>query len=249
MGTEQAVRTQLWVMRLPAGPQLSVLLDIAVPAWLACGWIEAGELAKAQRIRDLQARAQTLAARALLRQAMACLCAGAPQRYRIAHDARGKPVWQDRNGLAWPHFNLSHSARLVVCALSSHPVGVDVESTRRPLHIDNLAIHCLHSSEAAWLGHAGTPRARRRFLALWTIKEACLKVSGEGLSQDMDQLRIHALARMHGRCLLHGTPGWHWQALRPAPGYIAVCSALHPPAVERMVHCDPALPWPPRGFN
>lgn len=249
MGTDQAMRTQLWVMRLPTDQQLAAWFDITVPAWLAGGWIEAGELTRAQRIRDLQACAQTLAARAMLRQAMVQLCAGSPQRYRIAHEVRGKPVWQDGCGLAWPHFNISHSAQLVVCALSSHPIGVDVESTQRPLCLENLAAHCLHSSEAGWLGDASDLHARRRFLALWTIKEACLKVNGEGLSQAMGQLQIRALARMHGHCLLQGTPGWHWQALRPAPGYLAVCSALHPPAVERVVHCDPALPWPPCGFN
>jgi 4'-phosphopantetheinyl transferase len=185
----------------------------------------------------------------MLRLAMVRLCAESPQRYRIAHDARGKPVWQDGCGLAWPHFNISHSARLVVCALSSHPVGVDVESMQRPLCLESLAARCLHSSEAAWLGHGGAPRAQRRFLAMWTVKEACLKVNGEGLSQAMDQLQIRATARLHGRCLLPGAPGWHWQALRPVPGYLAVCSGLHPPAVERVVHCDPALPWAPRSFN
>lgn len=249
MTAEQRVRTQLWVTRLPPAQQLTALLDRAMPAWQADGWIDPGELARAQRIRDPRARAQTLIGRAMLRQAMVRLCAGSPQRYRIAHNDLGKPVWQDCGDLAWPHFNLSHSAELVVCALSSHPIGVDVEPMQRPLSQKSLAARCLHKTEVPWQAHTDTERARRRFLALWTVKEACLKVNGEGLSQAMNQLQVQALARLRGRCLLEGTPGWHWQALRPAPGYLAVCSAPQPPAVERLVHCDPAAARPSHFFN
>ncbi len=247
---EARARVQLWVAHLPAEPGLASLLDGAAAAWLAHGWIHPAEMARARRIRLPLVRAQTLVARAMLRQAMVRLCAGSPQRYRIALDERGKPMWQDCSGLTWPHFNISHSGQLVVCALSTHPVGVDVEQMQRPLAChEGLAAHCLHRTELPWQARAGGERARRRLLALWTVKEACLKVNGEGLSQAMDQLQIRAEARMRGHCLLEGASAWHWQARRPAPGYLAVCSALQPLLVEPLVHCAPLRGQPTPAFR
>jgi 4'-phosphopantetheinyl transferase len=76
------------------------------------------------------------------------------------------------------HFNLSHCREAVVCAVSDRPVGIDVESIRE--YKDSLARYTMNDDELALI--SGSPLV---FTRLWTMKEAKLKLSGEGIRNDM----------------------------------------------------------------
>ena len=79
------------------------------------------------------------------------------------------------------HFNLSHCREAVVCAVSRHPVGVDVESVSR--YKDSLARHTMNGNEQARISVADRPDVA--FTRLWTMKEARLKLTGEGITIDL----------------------------------------------------------------
>ena len=71
------------------------------------------------------------------------------------------------------HFNLSHCREAAICVVSDHPVGVDVESIHR--YSESLARYVM--------SHAENPALV--FTQLWTRKEAAVKRSGYGISNDM----------------------------------------------------------------
>lgn len=79
------------------------------------------------------------------------------------------------------HFNLSHCREAVACAVSDRPVGIDIESTRRyhPMLLD----YTMSPDERRLIAQA--PRPDEAFIRLWTMKEAVLKLTGEGISRDL----------------------------------------------------------------
>ena len=91
----------------------------------------------------------------------------------------GKPVPADDPAI---HFNLSHSGSLAVCALSGHPVGVDVEPIQNV--VPEVAAMCFQPAELEWMKASDNPDYS--FTRLWTRKESYLKLTGEGLSRPLD---------------------------------------------------------------
>lgn len=79
------------------------------------------------------------------------------------------------------HFNLSHCREAVACAVDKVPVGIDVESVR-PLK-ESLARYTMSESELQLIHSADNPALA--FTRFWTMKEACLKLTGEGLRDRM----------------------------------------------------------------
>lgn len=82
------------------------------------------------------------------------------------------------------YFNISHCNRMVVCAVSSGEIGIDVESYQN-LGMD-LLDSVLNPSEAADV--LNSPNPLQRFTQLWTQKESLLKYLGFGLNSDLKQI-------------------------------------------------------------
>ena len=93
---------------------------------------------------------------------------GASQKPRIA-------------GRADIHFNLSHCKTAVACAVDVRPVGIDIESIR-PFK-ESLARYTMNEQELQVIMDSERPDVE--FIRLWTMKEALLKLSGEGISTQM----------------------------------------------------------------
>src|SRR5208283_5110646 len=92
-------------------------------------------------------------------------------------------------------FNLSHTAGLVGVAVAGAPavaLGFDLEplARRAPLEV---AHRCFTESEIAWLDSLPEPARAEGFFRLWTLKEAFIKATGEGLTQDLSHFwfRVH----------------------------------------------------------
>ncbi len=84
------------------------------------------------------------------------------------------------------HFNISHSERLVVCALSTHQdVGIDAEL----LHElpESLFYPILSREESATLNGIDCDRSKILF-DCWTKKEAIVKGIGAGLHIDIEKI-------------------------------------------------------------
>lgn len=126
--------------------------------------------------RDL-GRRTCVAAYLLLRQ-------GLQQEYGIeempvfSYGEHGKPALV---GYPHIHFNLSHCREAVACVLSDCPVGIDVESVGR--YNEQVARYTMSDREMELILQAERPEMV--FTRLWTMKEAVLKLSGEGLRDNL----------------------------------------------------------------
>lgn len=84
------------------------------------------------------------------------------------------------------HFNLSHCKSALACAVSDQPIGVDIEMFGR--YSESLARYCMSDSEVERIMSAYNPD--HEFTKLWTQKEAALKLTGDGIADNIkDVLR------------------------------------------------------------
>lgn len=97
----------------------------------------------------------------------------------IKHD---KPVL-----LEYPQilFNLSHCKRAVLCVTDDEPVGCDIEEIEKKLDL-NLCRICFNDKEIARIQDSPAPCIE--FTKLWTMKEAVLKLTGEGINDNLPSL-------------------------------------------------------------
>ena len=70
---------------------------------------------------------------------------------------------------------------MALCAIDSQPVGADVETKRKIT--PSLIAYTMNETEQAEI--ASAPESLLAFLALWTKKEAVLKLTGEGIRNDL----------------------------------------------------------------
>ena len=94
---------------------------------------------------------------------------------RFAYAGGGKPYLV---GGEW-QFNLSHAGEWVTCALSSAPVGCDLERIR-PVP-PRLVSRFFAPSEAEAISALPEPQRPDAFFRLWTLKESVMKATGLGL--------------------------------------------------------------------
>ena len=80
------------------------------------------------------------------------------------------------------HFSLSHCREAVACVVSDRPVGIDVESVVRR-YKEGLVAYTMNEQERQLI--AAAPQPDVAFTRLWTMKEARLKLTGEGISNDI----------------------------------------------------------------
>ena len=92
----------------------------------------------------------------------------------IAVTERGKPYFPDS---PW-HFSISHTKAHVFCALAKCPVGIDAEELDRKIDL-RLADKILSPAERTEYDAAADKR--RALLTFWVLKEAAVKLTGEGL--------------------------------------------------------------------
>lgn len=138
--------------------------------------LDPGEGERIAALRHPEKRYQSLCAHLLVR-VLACTVTGLDSRQlHWAVNRRGKPHYAQQERL---HISLSHTRGGVSAAVSSLPVGVDIETWGAP----NLRIarRFFTSAEIDYIFGSETDQTRN-FFRVWTRKEACIKWDGSGLS-------------------------------------------------------------------
>ena len=87
---------------------------------------------------------------------------------------RGKPYFPDS---PW-HFSISHTKRHAFCVLAQENIAIDAEEEDRDIRL-NLAEKILSPREKKQYDDA--PDKREALLTFWVLKEASVKLTGEGL--------------------------------------------------------------------
>ena len=110
-------------------------------------------------------------------------------RLRFTYGRRGKPQLLDDSPDL--HFNLSHSADLVVLAFTStHPLGVDIEHLRPVPDAESIAKRYFSPGEYKAFRRLPPDRRQEAFFNCWTRKEAYIKAVGDGLSVPLDRFEV-----------------------------------------------------------
>lgn len=142
------------------------------------------ERAQYEKYRSRRAAAAFGAARAGIRRVAEIYTGRDPG--AIDRTPFGKPFFRGARDF---HFNISHCGDMVLAALSSEPVGLDVEVSGRRRDFAAIARRFFRAEEADEVARAGDS-GEEVFLRLWTAKEAMLKLSGRGISGGLNLARV-----------------------------------------------------------
>jgi 4'-phosphopantetheinyl transferase len=229
-----ALRVQVWTM--PVGG----LSETDTSPWRDI--LDATEQARAARFVFDRDRTTYIAAHALVRVALTSMHAGAtPRDWRFVEGEHGKPTAWVGNRAAPLSFNLSHTHGMVGLAAVASPgcaLGFDVESLDRKVTLA-VADRYFCPEEIAWLGQLSEPERPHGFLRLWTLKEAFIKATGQGLAQDLASFWFKPLLpQIHFKPkLAERTEDWRFEQRILANGhFIAAVGIRHQGMAGRTSH-------------
>ncbi len=128
---------------------------------------------------------RSIAGELLARRLLSEYCNITPEQIVFGVKEKGKPFAEGVNA----YFNISHSGNWALCAVDTAPVGVDIEVIQEA---DRLLIQRVcNMEERAYIfnNSISSVAKNRRFLEVWTFKEACFKCVGSGLG-DFSRFRF-----------------------------------------------------------
>lgn len=144
------------------------------------------EWRRAQALRHKHERGQAENALSYLLLCRALHERGIEVQPTFDYGENGKPTLREFPNI---HFNLSHCKAAVACAVSDRPVGVDIEVLGR--YSDRLARYTMNEKELEEIGSSSDQEVT--FTRLWTMKEATMKLTGEGIGTNVrDVLAVHS---------------------------------------------------------
>jgi 4'-phosphopantetheinyl transferase len=163
--------------------------------------LDSDEQARARSFRAEADRWTCAASRACLRALLGAMLGGAPLSVNFLSGPKGKPLLSTGR----IHFNVSHTRGLVAIAIAGCPVGVDVEPMRHVPDLMDLArIAFAPQMQAALFACQDETIRTRMFFRFWTLAEAYIKATGEGVSQGLSSFVFDAdVARLN-----EAAPAW-----------------------------------------
>ncbi len=199
------------------------------------------ERQRAGRFRFAPDRDRFIAGHGLLRHLLGHALGLAPQAVRMARGAHGKPFLPDGG----PHFNLSDTKDALVVAIGgADELGVDIETVERRTDHEMVADHYFTPEEVAYIREGGD-QARRRFLTLWTRKEAVLKASGVGIMEDLHTLRVldgeQVLRIRHPVFVREAAAAYHVSSFSVGPAHLIAVATPQPHATPLLHDARHAL--------
>lgn len=112
---------------------------------------------------------------------------GLEQMPLVAIGENGKPYFSEHPEL---QFNLSHSKTKVMCVLSEHEVGCDVEQISSA--DIRLAKRFFSAKEYEVIAAQSSEEAQKlMFCRIWTLKESFQKATGKGFSLPLDRFTVY----------------------------------------------------------
>ncbi len=143
---------------------------------------------KCDGLRREEDKRLCIAADMLLRTVLCGITGIAPEALCFAENEKGKPYCENAD----VNFSISHSGKLVaVCVDKIRRVGIDIEKIR-PVKASLMHFFCndeelefISGSSVSADGKLTHPDVLDRFFRVWTFKEAAVKLSGEGITDEI----------------------------------------------------------------
>jgi 4'-phosphopantetheinyl transferase len=213
-----------WARRQDAAPRLAGLLDdVERQRWSAY-----------RREAD---RERFLVGCALAKTVIAACTGQRPAEVSLDRTCRlcGQPHGKPAVRGGGPEFSVSHSGDLVVVAVATAPVGVDVEQLdERARELGGgdpvtLARMVLAEEERAALAAVDPEGRARAFLVAWTRKEAVTKAQGDGVRAPFAEVVVAAdlaVPRVTAWPYPQDPRSVSLLDLDPGPGYVAALAVI-----------------------
>jgi 4'-phosphopantetheinyl transferase len=214
---------RVWWMKLDAPPAG------VVARWRSC--LDASEQAQAVRFHFREDRETYIAAHWLIRTALASVGGLPPADWRFVAEKLGKPRIDPSIGPPELKFNLAHSRGFVACAITlGNEIGIDVESLDRGQSGLDVAAHFFSPVEVAILRGTTPERQHEAFLRFWTLKEAFIKATGEGLSRPLDSFSfaLDPVSISFRQDQTDDPTGWQFIECRPTAQHLLALAIERP---------------------
>lgn len=184
---------------------------------------------RAARFRFEPDRERFILGHGMLREVLGRDLKIGPAALRFSRAAHGKPVVHGADF----HFNFSDTKDAVLVGISTErELGVDLETMHRQVDHDAVADHYFTSREVEALNGAAGSERKRRFLELWTRKEAVLKACGIGLMDDLKELSVldgvNALRITHPGFMHAAAPAYHLRTWQLADSHLLSVATAEP---------------------
>ncbi|MDQ2921579.1 MAG: 4'-phosphopantetheinyl transferase superfamily protein [Acidobacteriota bacterium] len=184
------------------------------------------ERMRAARFRFQEHRNRFIVARGALRTILGSYLQTEPAELQFSYGRYGKPALTGGFAANAISFNLSHSGKFMLMAVSrGRELGIDLEWINQEFATSEVAERFFSHREILSLRGQPEYLQTEAFFNCWTRKEAYIKARGEGLTLPLDQFDVSL--EPSGASLLDNRtePGevsrWSLQELHPAPAYCA----------------------------
>lgn len=162
------------------------------------------EQAKAERFMFDPDRYRYILAHGLCRLMLSRFGQHAPHEWVFDKETKGRPFLNASRHSESLDFNLSHTRGMVGCALTNNGrLGFDLESKSRQANLQALAERQFAPIEQKQFRAAPRNEQGPCFFQFWTLKEAYIKYTGKGLSEDLTSFGFDITTSQPG-CYLNG---------------------------------------------
>jgi 4'-phosphopantetheinyl transferase len=181
------------------------------------------EQARADRFHFARDRRRFIAARGQMRMILASYVGASARALTFSYGARGKPFLRQPLEAEALKFNLSHSGELALLAVTrDRDIGVDLEEVHFLDDDESIAERFFSPRENAALRAVPQPERLEAFFSCWTLKEAYVKATGDGLARPTNSFDVfcepgHSLG-VEGDS--QKVSRWSLVKLAPEPGYV-----------------------------
>ena len=149
-------------------------------------YLSEDERTRAAKFRFEADRWAFAAAHAGLRALLGPMVLCAPHALRFAAGVNGKPYLDHMGRCAAVQFSISHTRGCVAIAVAGRAVGIDVEQRREISDLAAVARTAFApEGYAALVACSGRPARTAMFYRYWTLGEAFIKATGEGITQNL----------------------------------------------------------------
>jgi 4'-phosphopantetheinyl transferase len=187
-------------------------------------------------------RDRFIVGRGILRKIISAYLALAPGQLRFTYNEYGKPAVSDDQNDRALNFNLSHSAELVLYAVTrGRDVGIDIEYVREDFATLEIAEHFFSKDEVAALKSLPAGQRTIGFFNCWSRKEAFIKAKGMGVSYPLDRFTVSLApgeppALLKIDCDKREVARWKAYELNPGAGYAAALIVTEPLVTLKQRH-------------
>ncbi|NLA74804.1 MAG: 4'-phosphopantetheinyl transferase superfamily protein [Deltaproteobacteria bacterium] len=141
------------------------------------------ELSRANRYYSYVDRQRYRVCRGSLIKFLSQYIGSEPSGIQFAYSSSGIPSLSSELNIGPLCFNLSHSNQYALCAVTlNRSIGIDIEYMRPASDILSIAKHYFAPDEYSTMLSLSPDKRKQAFYTLWTLKEAYLKATGEGLA-------------------------------------------------------------------